>query len=79
MSWLRDWVALPQTVTGDELAQALVRAGLEVETVEKVGEGCGNVVAGARVEPGDPAAVRRQARHRLNADAIVEAAAELFL
>ena len=39
MSWLRDWVALPQTVTGDELAQALVRAGLEVETVESVGGG----------------------------------------
>lgn len=50
MSWLRDWVALPQTVTGDELAQALVRAGLEVETVESVGGGVGPLVVGRVVD-----------------------------
>lgn len=37
LSWLRDWVDLPQAMTGRPLAQELIRAGLEVETVEQAG------------------------------------------
>lgn len=50
MSWLRDWVALPEHTTGRELADALVRAGLEVETVEAIGEGVGPLVVGRVVD-----------------------------
>ena len=50
MSWLRDWVALPQTVTGDELAQALVRAGLDgSETI--VINGLVRIRPGVKVTP----------------------------
>ncbi|WP_460364946.1 phenylalanine--tRNA ligase subunit beta, partial [Actinocorallia lasiicapitis] len=34
LSWLREYVALPDGVTGRELAAELIAAGLEVETVE---------------------------------------------
>ena len=37
LSWLREYAALPPELTGRELADALVRAGLEVETVEAAG------------------------------------------
>ncbi len=37
VSWLRDYAAVPSTVTGAELAAALIGAGLEVETVEAAG------------------------------------------
>ncbi|GAA1218499.1 phenylalanine--tRNA ligase subunit beta [Kitasatospora nipponensis] len=37
LSWLREYVDLPAGVTGRELAEKLVRAGLEVETVEQLG------------------------------------------
>ncbi len=37
VSWLRDVAALPADLTGRQLADALVRAGLEVETVEEAG------------------------------------------
>jgi phenylalanyl-tRNA synthetase beta chain len=37
LSWLRDYVALPPTVTGEDLGQALIQAGLEVELVEHPG------------------------------------------
>ncbi|MDX6321774.1 MAG: phenylalanyl-tRNA synthetase beta chain [Propionibacteriaceae bacterium] len=37
LSWLRDYAALPEDLTGHDLGQALIRAGLEVETVESAG------------------------------------------
>ena len=37
ISWLRDHAALPADLTGRQLSDALVRAGLEVETVDEVG------------------------------------------
>ena len=37
LSWLREFAAIPESVTGRELGDALVRAGLEVETVEEAG------------------------------------------
>jgi phenylalanyl-tRNA synthetase beta chain len=44
LSWLRAWADLPGT--GAEVAAALVRAGLEVESVEPVGGGISGVVVG---------------------------------
>jgi len=37
LSWLREYVELPASVTGRELAARLIAAGLEVETVEAAG------------------------------------------
>jgi phenylalanyl-tRNA synthetase beta chain len=37
LSWLRDLVALPDGLGGRALSEALIRAGLEVETVEQAG------------------------------------------
>ena len=37
LSWLRDYAALPDELTGRGLAEELIRAGLEVETVEQAG------------------------------------------
>ncbi|HSV68316.1 MAG TPA: phenylalanine--tRNA ligase subunit beta [Mycobacteriales bacterium] len=37
LSWLRDHVELPESLTARELATALIRIGLEVEAVEEVG------------------------------------------
>ncbi|HET9647005.1 MAG TPA: phenylalanine--tRNA ligase subunit beta [Microlunatus sp.] len=37
LGWLREWVALPEELTGRELAEKLITAGLEVETVEHAG------------------------------------------
>jgi phenylalanyl-tRNA synthetase beta chain len=37
LSWLREYAALPDDLDGRTVAEALIRAGLEVETVENVG------------------------------------------
>jgi phenylalanyl-tRNA synthetase beta chain len=37
LSWLREYAALPDDLDGRALAEALIRAGLEVETVDQVG------------------------------------------
>ncbi|MFB4319375.1 phenylalanine--tRNA ligase subunit beta [Actinomadura sp. 21ATH] len=37
LSWLREYVALPADVTGRDLADRLIAAGLEVEAVERAG------------------------------------------
>ncbi|MFE4358691.1 phenylalanine--tRNA ligase subunit beta [Kitasatospora sp. NPDC001119] len=37
LSWLREYVDLPAGETGRDVAERLVRAGLEVETVEQIG------------------------------------------
>ncbi|MCW5950955.1 MAG: phenylalanine--tRNA ligase subunit beta, partial [Propionibacteriaceae bacterium] len=47
LGWLREWTDLPESMTGRELAEVLIRAGLEVETVEETGAGItGPVVVG---------------------------------
>src|SRR6476661_3676289 len=37
LSWLRDYAALAEDLDGRGLSEALIRAGLEVETVEQAG------------------------------------------
>ena len=37
LSWLREYAALPEDLDGRGLADALIRAGLEVETVDQAG------------------------------------------
>ncbi|SFD38892.1 phenylalanine--tRNA ligase subunit beta [Streptomyces aidingensis] len=39
LSWLREYVDLPAEATGREVAEKLIAAGLEVETVERTGAG----------------------------------------
>ncbi len=47
VSWLRELVAIPADQSGRAIAEHLVRAGLEVETVEVIGEGViGELVLG---------------------------------
>lgn len=47
LSWLAEHADLPDGITGRELAEVLIRAGLEVETVDEVGaEITGPVVVG---------------------------------
>ena len=38
LSWLREYAALPDDLDGRTLAEALIRAGLEVETVDQFAE-----------------------------------------
>jgi phenylalanyl-tRNA synthetase beta chain len=47
LSWLREYVELPEGITGRDVAERLVRAGLEVETVDELGRDVtGPVVVG---------------------------------
>lgn len=47
LSWLAEHVELPAEMTGRELSEVLIRAGLEVETVDEVGaEVAGPIVVG---------------------------------
>ena len=47
LSWIRDHVALPEGVDGRDVADRLIRAGLEVESVEALGAGVvGELVVG---------------------------------
>ncbi|MGP4008214.1 phenylalanine--tRNA ligase subunit beta [Streptomyces sp. 4N124] len=39
LSWLREYVDLPETQTGRDVQAKLISAGLEVETVEQLGDG----------------------------------------
>src|SRR5688572_11441373 len=48
LSWLREYA--PVEAPGDEVAAALIRAGLEVERVERIGEGVSGVVVGEVLE-----------------------------
>ena len=51
LSWLREFVDIADTESARDVADALVRAGLEVETVETVGVGIeGPVVVGQVLE-----------------------------
>ncbi|MEY4136539.1 MAG: hypothetical protein RL205_667, partial [Actinomycetota bacterium] len=47
VSWLRELISIPVDQTGRDIAERLIRAGLEVETVETLGEGVvGELVVG---------------------------------
>ncbi len=46
VSWLREYVALDSAVTGREIGEALIRAGLEVEAVERASDVDGPLVVG---------------------------------
>jgi len=47
VSWLRELVTIPEGEGGRDIAERLIRAGLEVETVETLGEGVvGDLVVG---------------------------------
>ncbi|AJE86687.1 MULTISPECIES: phenylalanine--tRNA ligase subunit beta [Streptomyces] len=47
LSWLREYVDLPETATGRDVQAKLISAGLEVETVERLGAGlAGPLVVG---------------------------------
>ena len=51
MSWIRELVDVPAGQTGRDVAEHLINAGLEVETVELVGEGLsGPIVVGKVLE-----------------------------
>jgi len=51
LSWIRELVDLPATETGRDVAERLIDAGLEVETVETVGAGlAGPIVVGKVLE-----------------------------
>ena len=50
ISWLRDRVALPEDLTGRDLAEVFTGAGLQVETVETIGDGVGPLVVGRVVD-----------------------------
>ncbi len=51
LGWLREYAAVPDDVTGRQIGEALIRAGLEVETVELAGgDVTGPVVVGRVVE-----------------------------
>ena len=51
MSWLREMVEIPGDQTGRDVAERLIRAGLEVETVEEIGAGVeGPLVVGRVLE-----------------------------
>lgn len=54
LSWLREYAALPAELDGRELAEAFVRAGLEVEGVEHAGADVTGPVVVARVLSAEP-------------------------
>ena len=66
LSWLAEYVDLPPGITGRELAAALIGVGLEVETVDVIGDGTsGPLVIGRadvvfRLEDGRLAATERR-------------------
>lgn len=49
MSWLRELVAVPADQSGRDVAERLIAAGLEVETVETIGEGLSGPIVVGRV------------------------------
>jgi phenylalanyl-tRNA synthetase beta chain len=54
LSWLREYVELPAGVTGREVGEKLVRAGLEVETVDEGGAGLTGPLVVGRVLSVEP-------------------------
>lgn len=49
LSWLREMVDIPADQTGRDVAERLIRAGLEVETVEEIGAGLNGPLVVGRV------------------------------
>ena len=63
LSWLRDYAALAEDLDGRGLAEHLIRAGLEVETVEQAGaDVTGPLVVGRVLSLRRRAAEERQGR-----------------
>lgn len=62
LSWVREYADLPP-VTGREIAEALIRAGLEVEAVEPAGQEVKNVVVGEVVEVEELTGVKKPVRY----------------
>lgn len=62
LSWVREYADLPP-VTGREVAEALIHAGLEVESVEPVGQEMKNVVVGEVAEIEELAGARKPIRY----------------
>src|SRR5215218_10243333 len=54
LSWLREYVDLPAGTTGRDVADKLVRAGLEVETVDETGADLAGPLLVARVLSYEP-------------------------
>lgn len=54
LSWLREYVELPAGVTGRDVGEKLVRAGLEVETVDEAGAGLTGPLVVGRVLTFEP-------------------------
>ncbi|GAA0317388.1 phenylalanine--tRNA ligase subunit beta [Actinoallomurus spadix] len=50
VSWLREYAELPAEVTARDIAQKLIAAGLEVESVETVGHDVSGVITGQVLE-----------------------------
>ena len=50
LSWLREYAAVPQSVAAQEISDALIRVGLEVETVDAVGSDVTGPLVIGRVE-----------------------------
>ncbi|HEX5495018.1 MAG TPA: phenylalanine--tRNA ligase subunit beta, partial [Mycobacteriales bacterium] len=63
LSWLREYVEVPETLPAREVAGALIRLGLEVETVEQVGAGVqGPLVVGEVVDVEDLSGYKKPIR-----------------
>ncbi|MFC5264838.1 phenylalanine--tRNA ligase subunit beta [Kribbella qitaiheensis] len=54
LSWLREYVELPAGVTGRDVGEKLIRAGLEVETVDEAGAGLTGPLVVGRVLTFEP-------------------------
>ncbi|MFJ9517100.1 phenylalanine--tRNA ligase subunit beta [Kitasatospora sp. NPDC101801] len=64
LSWLREYVDLPAGETGRDVAARLVRAGLEVETVEQIGADLkGPLVVGQVLSIEELAGFKKPIRH----------------
>jgi phenylalanyl-tRNA synthetase beta chain len=50
MDWIRDWIDLPTGITAREVATRLIDAGLEVESVDTLGEGFSGTALVGRVD-----------------------------
>jgi phenylalanyl-tRNA synthetase beta chain len=63
VSWLREYLTLPETLSAREIGAALIRVGLEVETVYEVGAGrSGPLVVGTVLEFEKVAGTRKPIR-----------------
>jgi phenylalanyl-tRNA synthetase beta chain len=62
VSWLTDHVALPEGTSAEQIAEAFVRVGLEVEAVEPLGPVTGPLVVGAVREIEELTDVRKPMR-----------------